>query len=58
MIKYYVDASFAVYPNLKSHTGAIMTMGQGATQSVSSEQKVDKRSITEARLVAVDDALV
>ena len=53
-----MDASFAVYPNLKSHTGAIMTMGQGATQSVSSEQKVDKRSITEARLVAVDDALV
>ena len=28
VIKWYADASFAVHPYLKSHTGAIMTMGQ------------------------------
>ena len=27
-VAWYVDASFAVHPDFKSHTGAIMTMGQ------------------------------
>ena len=30
MIKWYVDASFAAHPAFKSHTRAIMNMGQGA----------------------------
>ena len=30
VIKWYVDASFAVHPDFKSHTGAVMTMGNGA----------------------------
>ena len=28
VIKFYVDASFAVHPDSKSHTGVIMNMGQ------------------------------
>ena len=35
VIKWYVDASFAVHPDFKCHTGAIMTMGKGALQSIS-----------------------
>jgi len=27
-IRWYVDASFAVHPDMKSHTGAIMTLGK------------------------------
>ena len=29
VVKWYVDTSFTVNHDLKSHTGAIMTMGQG-----------------------------
>ena len=33
-IIWYVDAAFAVHPNMRSHTGAIMTMGKGAIQTI------------------------
>ena len=56
VIKWYVDASFAVHPHFRSHTGAIMTMGTGAIQSMSKKQKLNTRSSTEAELVGVDDA--
>ena len=56
IIKWYVDASFAVHPDFKSHTGAIMTMGNGAIQSISRKQKLNTRSSTEAELIGVDDA--
>ena len=29
VVKWYIDASFAVHPDFRSHTGAVMTMGQG-----------------------------
>ena len=56
VIKWYVDASFAVHPDFKSHTGAVMTMGSGAIQSMSRKQKLNTRSSTEAELVGADDA--
>ena len=53
-----MDAAFAVHPDMKSHTGAIMTMGGGAIQTIlSSKQKMNTRSSTEAELVAVDDVI-
>ena len=58
VIKWYVDASFAVHPDFKSHTGAVMTMGRGAIQSISRKQKLNTRSSTEAELIGVDDAMV
>jgi hypothetical protein len=30
IIKWWVDASFAVHPDMQSHTGAVMTLGCGA----------------------------
>ena len=55
VIKWYVDSSFAVHPDFKSHSGAVMTMGEGAIQSASSKQKLNTRSSCEAELIAVDD---
>jgi hypothetical protein len=57
VIKWYVDASFAVHPDFKSHTGAIMTMGKGGMQVLSRKQKLNTRSSTEAELVGVDDVI-
>jgi hypothetical protein len=34
VVKWYVDTSFAVHPDFKSHTGAMMTLGKGAIQSI------------------------
>ena len=56
-MKWFIDASFAVHPDFKSHTGSIMTMGEGAMQVMSRKQKLVSRSSTEAELIAVDDAV-
>jgi hypothetical protein len=56
VVKWYVDASFAVHPNFKSHHGAVMMLGKGAMQSIATKQKMNVRSSTEGELVAVDDA--
>jgi hypothetical protein len=57
VVKWYVDASFAVHPDFKSQTGAVMTYGQGAMMAMSKKQKLNTRSSTEAELVGVDDAM-
>jgi hypothetical protein len=54
-IRWYVDAAFAVHNDMKSHTGAMMTMGQGASGAQSSKQKLSTKSSTEAESVGVDD---
>ena len=56
-ILWWVDAAFTVHTDMKSHTGAVMSMGYGAIQAISKKQKVNTRSSTEAELVAVDDVL-
>ena len=52
-----IDAAFAVHPNCKSHMGAILMMGHEAVLSISSKQKINTKSLTEAELVGVDDAM-
>jgi hypothetical protein len=39
VVKWYVDASFAVHPDFKSCTGAMMTLGRGAMQSITKESR-------------------
>ena len=56
VIKWHVDASFAVHPDFRSHTGGVMTYGQGAIQTISRKQRLNTRSSTEAELVGADDA--
>jgi hypothetical protein len=52
-----VDASFAIHKDMRSHTGAVLTLGQGALMSMSIKQKINTKSSTEAELVGVDDAM-
>ena len=56
-IKWFVDASYTVHPDSKGHTGAVMTLGKGATTSFSTKQKVNVQSSTEGELVSADDTL-
>ena len=57
MIHWYVDASFAVHKDMRSHTGALMTLGQGAVIAMSNKQKINTKSSTEAEVVGVDDMM-
>jgi len=52
--KWYADAAFAVHKDMKSHTGYLLTMGQGAMQTKSLKQKINTKSSTEAELIAAD----
>ncbi|KAG7373109.1 reverse transcriptase RNA-dependent DNA polymerase [Nitzschia inconspicua] len=56
-IRWWVDASYAVHPDMRSHTGATMTLGKGSVYSMSTRQKINTRSSTEAELVGVNDAM-
>jgi len=47
-LKWYVEASFLVHPDMRSHTGATMTMGAGLITSISRMQGMNSRSSTEA----------
>ena len=58
MIKWYVDVAFAIDPDFKSHTGGVMTFGQGGVQNISQKQKLNTKSSTDAKLVAADDVSV
>ena len=52
-----MDAAYATHPNMKGHTGATFTMGQGSIYSNSLKQKLVARSSTEAELVGMHDIL-
>jgi hypothetical protein len=56
-IESYVDSSFGVHPDLKSHTGGLVTLGGGCFEIVSSRQKLNTKSSTEAELVGISDYL-
>jgi len=57
VVKWWIDASFGVHPDMKSHTGATMSMGKGSVHSSSVRQKLNARSSTEAEVVAVNDMM-
>ena len=53
----YVDASFAIHPDMKSHTGCVIQLGTNTVFCKSSKQKLNSKSSTEAELIAVSDSL-
>ena len=56
-IKWYIDAEFEVYKDMRSYTGGFLTMGTGVAYSQSRKQKINKKSSTEAELAGVNDLL-
>jgi hypothetical protein len=57
VLSWYVDASFAVHPDMRGHTGGAMTMGRGFPLDKSTKHKLNTRSSTESEIVAVDDLI-
>ncbi len=57
LLMWYVDALFAVHPNMHDHTGGGLTMGRGFPIVASWKQKLNTKSLTESKLVGVDDMM-
>jgi Reverse transcriptase (RNA-dependent DNA polymerase) len=56
-IRSWVDASYAVHPDFKSHTGGVISLGRGGLVCKSAKQKLNTKSSTEAELVGASDYL-
>ena len=56
-VTWNVDASYAVHLDCKSHMGASLTLGHGSLIRLSTKQKINTKSSTEAELVGVDDTI-
>ncbi|GFH50261.1 hypothetical protein CTEN210_06737 [Chaetoceros tenuissimus] len=53
----WVDASYAIHNDRKSHTGGAMSFGRGVICSKSNKQKLNRKSSTEAEVVGASDYL-
>jgi hypothetical protein len=53
----FVDSSYGIHMNKKSHTGVLIRIGRGAVFISSTKQRLVTKSSTEAELVALSDAL-
>ena len=57
IIRWWIDASYAVHNDMKGHTGAALSLGKGGINSGSWKQRLVARSSTESELVGVYDVL-
>jgi hypothetical protein len=55
ILKWRVDASFAVHPNMRGHSGGGLSLGRGFPILSSTKQKLNTRSSTETEIVGADD---
>ena len=51
----YVDASYSVHRDGKSHSGGYTTLGRGAIRASSRKQTIVSKSSTEAEVVGISD---
>lgn len=56
-IEVFIDASFAIHSDRKSHSGCVVILGSGGIISKSIKQKLVSKSSTEAELIAVSDQI-
>jgi hypothetical protein len=56
-VRWWVDASYAVHPDMKSHTGGAMSLGTGVIYGTSKRQKLNTKSSTESEVVGTDDVM-
>ena len=52
----YVDASYGVHSDMKSHTGSVISLGKGVIYGKSSTQKLNTKSSTESELIGLSDS--
>jgi hypothetical protein len=59
ILKWWVDAAFAVHPNMQGHSGGGLSLGRGFPIVSSTKQKLNTRSsTTELEIVGADDFML
>ena len=53
----WIDVSYTVHENMRSHTGGSTSLGLGTLSNKSSAQRLNVKSVCEAELVAVSEYL-
>jgi hypothetical protein len=56
-IKWWINASFAIHPDMKSHTDGTLSLGKGSVYNLWRKQRLNTKSSTEAELMGVDDGM-
>jgi len=51
----WVDASYAVHPDMRSHTGRALSLGVGALNVMSRKLRLNSKSSAEAEVVGTSD---
>jgi hypothetical protein len=51
----YIDASYGVHSDYKSHSGLMLSLGAGPIDASSTRQKINTKSSAEAELIALSD---
>ena len=54
-LRTYVDASYAVHMDMRSHTGGLISLGKGTIHTKSSKQKSITKSLTNAEFVGASN---
>ena len=57
IVRWWIDASYAVHQDMKGHTSATLSLGKGGIYNGSWKQKLVARSSTESELIGVYDVL-
>jgi hypothetical protein len=55
IVETYIDASYGVHSDFRSHSGMIVSMGGAPIDSKSTKQKINTKSSAEAELIALSD---
>jgi hypothetical protein len=55
ILKWWVDAAFAVHPNMQGHSGGGLSLRRGFPIVSSTKQKLNTRNSTESEIVGADD---
>ena len=57
ILKFWIDGSLAVHPNMRGHNGGGLSMGRGFPIVSSKKHNMNTRSYTENEIVAEDDCI-
>ena len=57
ILKWWIDASFAVHTNMRGHTDVGLYMGRGFPVVTSTKQNINTQISTEAEFVRLDDCM-
>ena len=57
IMKACIDASYAVHPDMRGHSGGLISIGKGVLHIKINKQKLNTNSSTDTELVAANDCI-